>query len=145
MDAANLKFTSDLGGFKNDYGDGNLITKARFLDIKRAYLEFSKEVKSKFLDKFGNIHPACIDPITDEVNEGEPYYAKTFKFKFTGLNFRDAKSITNALQPEDRSLSLTIYRDDNRKKSLKVYNKLMENMSNLAEEFIERKLNNSTI
>lgn len=140
MDASNLKFTSDLGGFKNDYGDGNLITKARFLDIKRAYLEFSREVKPEFYDKFGNIHPACIDPITDEINKGESYFARTFKFKFTGLNFRDAKSVSNALKPEDKDLSLSVYKDENGKKSLTLYNRLMENMNNLCEEFIRRKL-----
>jgi hypothetical protein len=138
MDKANFKFTNDLGGFKNDYGEGNLITRARFLDIKRAYLEFSREVKPKFLDKFGKVHPACIDPITDEVNEGESYFARTFKFKFTGLNFRDVKFTSNALQPEDRALSLSVYKDDNGKKSLQVYNKLMLNMRNLAEEFLKR-------
>jgi hypothetical protein len=138
MDKADLKFTNDLGGFKNDYGEGNLITKARFLDIKRAYLEFSKEIKSEFLDKFGNVHPACIDPITEEVNKGVPYFAKTFKFKFTGLNFRDVKNISNALQPENRAISLALFNDEKGKKSLELYNNLMENMNALAEEFINR-------
>lgn len=53
---------SDLGGFKNDYGDGILISEAYFLDNKRYYLKFNK-----------------------------PYKGKAYKVKFNGLNWKKAK------------------------------------------------------
>jgi len=53
---------TDLGGFKNDYGDGILISEAYFLDNKRYYLKFNK-----------------------------PYKGKAYKVKFNGLNWKKAK------------------------------------------------------
>jgi DNA polymerase elongation subunit (family B) len=38
---------TDLGGFKNDYGDGVLITEAYFLDNKRYFLKFNNTIKGK--------------------------------------------------------------------------------------------------
>ena len=42
----NIRFTTinELGGFKNDYGEGVLVTEAYFLDVKRYYLDFDVNV-----------------------------------------------------------------------------------------------------
>lgn len=52
---------TDLGGFKNDYGDGVLITEAYFLDNKRYFLKFNNPIKGK-----------------------------AYKVKFNGLNWKKA-------------------------------------------------------
>jgi len=45
-----LEYIDYLGGFKNDYGNGKIITKAIFLDLKRYYLKFNDgSFKAKFL------------------------------------------------------------------------------------------------
>lgn len=69
----NIPLNNDFGGFKNDYGDGVVITKAIFIDLKRYYLEFNKP------------------------NEN----GTTYKAKFNGLNFKDNKAIRNWIDKED--------------------------------------------
>jgi len=53
---------TELGGFKNDYGNGVLITEAYFLDNKRYFLKFNQEIKGK-----------------------------AYKVKWNGLNWKTAK------------------------------------------------------
>jgi len=49
VESAQLKLSDGLGGFKNDYGDGLLITDAIFLDLKRYHLKFNNgNYKAKF-------------------------------------------------------------------------------------------------
>lgn len=130
---SDLKCSNGLAGFKNDYGDGVMITKARFLDIKRCYFEFRTLVKSKFNDKWGKPHATCKDPITKKVNEGEPYYVKTFKFKYTGINFKDIV-ISSTLEPDNKLFSnIRSYED---------YNKVMNNTSKIVDKFIENNKKN---
>jgi DNA polymerase type B, organellar and viral. len=130
---AKLNCSNGLCGFKNDYGDGVMITKARFLDIKRCYFEFRTRVDSECFDKWGKHRLSCKDPITKEVNKGEPYYVKTFKFKYTGINFKDIVT-SSALEPDNKLYSTS--------KTYEVYNKIMENTSKLVDKFIENNKNN---
>jgi hypothetical protein len=62
-----IKQSKDLGGFKNDYGEGLLIEKAIFLDTKRYLLKFNKP------DKYGNV----------------------YKSKFNGINFKNNNCLKN--------------------------------------------------
>ena len=128
-----LNCSNGLCGFKNDYGDGVMITKARFLDIKRCYFEFRVKVDSECFDKWGQHRLSCKDPITKEVNKGEPYYVKTFKFKYTGVNFKDIVT-SSALEPDNKLYSTS--------KSKEEYNKIMENTSKIVDKFIENNKNN---
>lgn len=123
-----LKTSGDLCGFKNDYGDNVMITKARFLDIKRAYLEF--DVKTKIGDKHPITRKKC-----DKVES-----CKTFKFKFSGLNFKDVKSVSNIIHPVD--ISSGMY---NKKTELEYYG-LMKTCENMAEKLMldSENYNNST-
>ncbi len=126
-----LKCSNGLCGFKNDYGEGVMITKARFLDIKRCYFEFRNKVTKKELDIWGNPKACCKDPITKKVNEGEEYYVKTFKFKYTGINFKDIVT-SSALEPDNKLYSTT--------KTYEVYNKIMENTSKIVDKFIDNNI-----
>ena len=45
LNKSSLKLTNDLGGIKNDYGEGKIITKAIFVDYKRYYLEIEETDK----------------------------------------------------------------------------------------------------
>lgn len=130
---ANLKCSNGLCGFKNDYGDGVMITKARFLDIKRCYFEFRTRVDTECFDKWGKHRLSCKDPITKEVNKKDPYYVKTFKFKYTGINFKDIVS-SSVLEPDNKLYST--------EKSYEVYNKIMENTSKIVDKFIENNKKN---
>jgi DNA polymerase type B, organellar and viral len=69
-----IQTNPDLCGFKNDYGEGTLITKAYFIDLKRYYLEFNKPVEKSY-----------------------------FKAKFNGLNFKDKKALKNWFSKDDDS------------------------------------------
>lgn len=158
---AKLKCGSELCGYKNDYGDGVMITKARFLDLKKCYFEFRTLVKSKYLDKWKKVGAACKNPIDGAVNgeeivmeevdgklvpkmkeneDGEmepvtkdipskPYYEKTFKFKYTGINFREIVA-SSAYEPD-------FYGDDRQK-----YAQKMIQTSRLVDKFIENNKNN---
>lgn len=130
---AKLACSNGLCGFKNDYGDGVMITKARFLDIKRYYLEFRSKVDHECKDKWGKHRLSCKDPITKKVNTGDPYYVKTFKFKYTGINFRDIVS-SSALEPDNKLYST--------EKSHEAYNKIMENTVKIVDKFIQNNTNN---
>jgi len=76
---------SDLCGFKNDYGEGILITQAYFLDLKRYYLEFNRPIK----DENG------LDIM--------------FKAKFNGLNFRDKNALKNWTGDGDKKTIKKLY------------------------------------
>lgn len=115
LDKCNLNMTNKLCGFKNDYGDDVMITKAIFLDIKRAYLEFEKKTK--------------VNPITYEKLSEEKTF-KTFKFKFTGLNFKDVKSICSILRPEDKFSKLNVYNSEEE------YYDLMKRCEQIAESLL---------
>lgn len=133
FNAAKLVCGNGLCGFKNDYGDGVMITKARFLDIKRCYFEFRTKVDAKCLDKWGKPRLSCKDPITKVINEGDPYYVKTFKFKYTGINFRDIVT-SSALEPDNKLYSKTT--------SVEEYNKIMFNTEKIVNKFIENNRKN---
>lgn len=134
FDKANLKCGKALCGFKNDYGDGVMITKARFLDIKRAYLEFDRKVDIWQLDNHGELMDCCKDPITKKPNEGTEYICKTFKFKFTGICFKNVKNVAcNALQPDDKALSINV----DKKETYESYYSKMNRCSAIVDEFIE--------
>jgi hypothetical protein len=70
-----IQTSPDLCGFKNDYGEGVLITKAYFVDLKRYYMEFSKPVDG------------C-----------------EFKAKFNGLNFKDKNALRNWFAEDSKSV-----------------------------------------
>lgn len=70
-----IKTNPDLCGFKNDYGEGVIITKAYFVDLKRYYMEFSKPVNG------------C-----------------DFKAKFNGLNFKDKNALKNWFSEDSNSV-----------------------------------------
>lgn len=70
-----IQTNMDLCGFKNDYGEGVLITKAYFVDLKRYYMEFSKPVNG------------C-----------------EFKAKFNGLNFKDKNALKNWFAEDSKSV-----------------------------------------
>lgn len=69
-----IELSDKLGGVKNDYGDGILIKKAIFLDIKRYLLIFNKEIKGK-----------------------------TYKAKFNGLNFKSKDCLRNFYDGKDKT------------------------------------------
>jgi hypothetical protein len=56
--AKKIKLDDNLGGIKNDYGDGIIIEKAIFLDIKRYFLKFNKPDKKgqSFVCKFNGLN-----------------------------------------------------------------------------------------
>ena len=128
-----LKCSNGLCGFKNDYGDGVMITKARFLDIKRCYFEFRNKVIKEKKDKWGKPLASCKDPITKKVNQGEEYYVKTFKFKYTGINFKDIVK-SSALEPDNK-----LYSEE---KTYEEYYKVMNNTSKIVDKFIENNKKN---
>lgn len=61
----NIEMTDELGGFKNDYGQGVLIEEAYFIDTKKYSLRFNDKSEDKF------------------------------KFRFLGLNYKDERFITS--------------------------------------------------
>lgn len=65
--------TSELGGIKNDYSENTFIYNAKFLDIKRYFLELQKEEK------------------------------KTVKFKFNGLKFQHDRLFSNYLSLDNET------------------------------------------
>jgi hypothetical protein len=132
---AKLNCSNGLCGFKNDYGDDVMITKARFLDIKRCYFEFRTKVDKECFDKWGKHRLSCKDPITKEVNKGDPYFVKTFKFKYTGINFKDIVT-SSALEPDNKLYSTS--------KSIEEYNRVMENTSRIVDKFIQNNKNNQS-
>jgi hypothetical protein len=69
FEKSGLNTSFDLGGFKNDYGENQFITKAIFLDLKRYYLEITKEEHGKI--------------------------EKHIKYKFNGINFTTKNALAN--------------------------------------------------
>lgn len=123
LNAKNIVLSNKLGGFKNDYGDKKRITYALFLDVKRYYLEFEEDVNT-----------GEDDPITGVKNEGEMYKQKTFRFKFTGINFKDIKGCSSdVLAPDDREIGLSVcdVKDTNE------YFKIMDVCRTIAQEFVK--------
>ena len=72
LDEKNLNCTSALCGFKNDYGENMVITKAIFLDMKRYFLILEDRSDPKNIKKF-------------------------YKAKFNGLAFKSLKGIDNII------------------------------------------------
>lgn len=117
----NLNTGNELCGFKNDYGENTMITKAIFLDIKRAYIELSQNTK------YNSITNETYDTIRT---------IKTFKFKFTGVNFKDITKVCNVLSPENRETGLSVYNSEEE------YYNIMNNCKNIAETLLKNKSNN---
>lgn len=87
--AKRIKLSTDIGGMKNEYGKGILVTYALFLDIKRYYIKFNK-------------------PTSD---------GKTFKCAFNGINFKQENCMENWKDgddtDEDAVLKMMIWLRDN--------------------------------
>jgi len=62
--------SNQLGGFKNDYGSGTLITLAYFLDLKRYFLKFNKNRKGKmYAMKFNGLNFRINDVLKNYMDE----------------------------------------------------------------------------
>jgi hypothetical protein len=78
-----IELSNDLGGFKNDYGDDLIITKAIFLDLKRYFLKFNNGTfKAKFLGlnfRSSKITSNDISDVTDEIDKVERLYEDLYR------------------------------------------------------------------
>ena len=78
-----LEMNSELGGFKNDYGDGLYINYALFLDLKRYYMEFNNNtIKAKFLGLNFTQADIISDSYYDEMNLANEKRIQTIKDLF---------------------------------------------------------------
>ncbi len=142
---AKLKCGNSLCQFKNDYGDGVQIIRARFLDIKRCYFEFNKTIKSAKYDfsgkpsaivpfvnpKTGKVPEDCHDVITRKVNLGEAYDIRYFKCKFTGINFKDVEGV-KAYENDIKNYNL------NPKKEISEYYQGMSDMLAIIDALVKK-------
>lgn len=89
-----LPCSSELGGFKNDYGDNMIIRKAIFLDMKRYYLEFEDRKfnppKITFKAKFNGLAFKSLNTIKDFIYEG-------IDIEYNKLDNKDQMEMTKKL------------------------------------------------
>lgn len=97
----NLPCSSDLGGFKNDYGEGTKIVNAIFLDNKRYFLELTKEENGEI--------------------------KRSYKAKFNGLAFKKFKTISDNASIHIDQFSKDTPIDEQINQVRGLYEKLLEN------------------